>query len=184
MIGWSDVARYFSKDAIAHLATLEQDGGPHVVPLWIDRQNVSELAFFTIDDRARTATLATTPPSKAGRHRSLGPWDTPPPKLVASTIPSLAPLHDRADQLLVGERAVCLGGVDVDDPGPGPGRSPGSTRRRHGQRRCRTPTSPWPQADAHRPGSKRTDGSVSPCTGSLPIRPRWVCLKASGIFKP
>lgn len=46
--GWGPVAHHFSTDAVAHLATLNKDGGPHVVPLWVDRLGESDLAFFTI----------------------------------------------------------------------------------------------------------------------------------------
>lgn len=48
MQAWAEVARYFSRDAVAHLTTLEKDGAPHSVPLWIDRHGDSDLVFFTI----------------------------------------------------------------------------------------------------------------------------------------
>ena len=45
---WSVVARYFEGTAVAHLATLDDDGSPHVVPLWIERHGEADLVFFTI----------------------------------------------------------------------------------------------------------------------------------------
>ena len=48
MQAWTDIAHHFSTTAVAHLATLEPDGAPQVVPLWIDRHGDDELVFFTI----------------------------------------------------------------------------------------------------------------------------------------
>ncbi|GAA1424402.1 TIGR03618 family F420-dependent PPOX class oxidoreductase [Agrococcus citreus] len=48
MQAWTDIAHHFSTKAVAHLATLEPDGAPQVVPLWIDRHGEDELVFFTI----------------------------------------------------------------------------------------------------------------------------------------
>lgn len=47
MQAWSDIAHHFSTTAVAHLATLQPDGAPQVVPLWIDRHGDDELVFFT-----------------------------------------------------------------------------------------------------------------------------------------
>ncbi len=47
MQAWDDIAHHFSTTAVAHLATLEPDGAPQVVPLWIDRHGDEELVFFT-----------------------------------------------------------------------------------------------------------------------------------------
>ncbi|MGM1030462.1 MAG: PPOX class F420-dependent oxidoreductase [Actinomycetota bacterium] len=48
MQAWTDIAHHFSTKAVAHLATLEPDGAPQVVPLWIDRHGEEELVFFTL----------------------------------------------------------------------------------------------------------------------------------------
>ncbi|WP_413318088.1 TIGR03618 family F420-dependent PPOX class oxidoreductase [Agrococcus sp. 1P02AA] len=44
---WDEVADRFSTTAVAHLATLQADGSPQVVPLWIDRHGERDLVFFT-----------------------------------------------------------------------------------------------------------------------------------------
>ncbi|MFD7310407.1 TIGR03618 family F420-dependent PPOX class oxidoreductase [Promicromonospora sp. NPDC059942] len=61
MKDWSDVVRYFSGGAVAHLATLDTDGSPHSVPLWIDRHGDSELVFFTIEGSRKDRNLARDP---------------------------------------------------------------------------------------------------------------------------
>lgn len=58
---WSTVARYFEADAVAHLATLQKDGSPHVVPLWVDRHGESNLAFFTINGSRKDRNVARDP---------------------------------------------------------------------------------------------------------------------------
>ncbi len=47
MQAWTDIAHHFTTTAVAHLATLQPDGSPQVVPLWIDRHGEDELVFFT-----------------------------------------------------------------------------------------------------------------------------------------
>ncbi|MCH1881939.1 TIGR03618 family F420-dependent PPOX class oxidoreductase [Agrococcus sp. ARC_14] len=47
MQAWTEIAHHFSTQSVAHLATLEADGSPQVVPLWIDRHGEEELVFFT-----------------------------------------------------------------------------------------------------------------------------------------
>lgn len=44
---WTAIAHHFSTTAVAHLATLQPDCAPQVVPLWIDRHGDDELVFFT-----------------------------------------------------------------------------------------------------------------------------------------
>jgi PPOX class probable F420-dependent enzyme len=46
MRDWSEVASHFSTTAVAHLATLQQDGSPRVVPVWIDVHGDTDLVFF------------------------------------------------------------------------------------------------------------------------------------------
>lgn len=46
MKAWNDVARYFTGDQVTHLATLNKDGGPHVVPVWVEPHGDSDLVFF------------------------------------------------------------------------------------------------------------------------------------------
>lgn len=67
---WADVARYFETEAVAHLATVEPDGSPNSVPLWIARHGESDLVFFSteesrkernIDRDARVAISITKP---------------------------------------------------------------------------------------------------------------------------
>jgi len=45
MDDWTDVARHFSSDAVAHLATLQQDGSPRVTPIWADLDG-EHVVFF------------------------------------------------------------------------------------------------------------------------------------------
>ncbi|WP_072314522.1 TIGR03618 family F420-dependent PPOX class oxidoreductase [Agrococcus sp. Marseille-P2731] len=47
MQAWDELAHHFSTAAVAHLATLQPDGSPQVVPLWIDRHGEDQLVFFT-----------------------------------------------------------------------------------------------------------------------------------------
>ncbi len=47
MKDWNDAARLFSTTAVGHLATLQPDGAPQVVPLWIDRHGDERLVFFS-----------------------------------------------------------------------------------------------------------------------------------------
>ena len=70
MSDWNDVARYFDGDAVAHLATINEDGSPHVVPVWVGREGDGDLTFFMTagsrKDRnlardARAALSTTTP---------------------------------------------------------------------------------------------------------------------------
>lgn len=61
MKAWSDVVRYFTGDAVAHLATIDEDGGPHVVPLWIDRGGESDLVFFTLEGSRKDRNIAREP---------------------------------------------------------------------------------------------------------------------------
>jgi PPOX class probable F420-dependent enzyme len=42
---WDDVARHFSSDAVAHLATLQADGSPRVTPVWADVDG-ERIVFF------------------------------------------------------------------------------------------------------------------------------------------
>ena len=44
---WSEVAPYFAGDAVVHLATLEPDGSPHAVPVWVDVHGDGDLVFFS-----------------------------------------------------------------------------------------------------------------------------------------
>ena len=46
MSDWKDVVPYFSGDAVAHLATINEDGGPHVVAVWVGPQGDDQLTFF------------------------------------------------------------------------------------------------------------------------------------------
>ena len=45
MDDWADVARHFSGGAVAHLATLQQDGSPRVTPVWVDLEG-RDVVFF------------------------------------------------------------------------------------------------------------------------------------------
>lgn len=55
---WSEIARHFTTKAVAHLATLQPDGSPRVVPVWIDVHGDTDLTFFAEDTsvNARNAT--------------------------------------------------------------------------------------------------------------------------------
>lgn len=46
MRDWSEVAERFTTTAVAHLATLQPDGSPRVVPVWIDVHGDTDLVFF------------------------------------------------------------------------------------------------------------------------------------------
>lgn len=46
MKSWTEVARYFTGDQVTHLATLNKDGGPHVVPVWVEPHGDTDLVFF------------------------------------------------------------------------------------------------------------------------------------------
>lgn len=61
MTDWSDVSRYFTGSAVAHLATIEEDGGPHVVPVWVGRHGESDLAFFTIERSRKDRNITRDP---------------------------------------------------------------------------------------------------------------------------
>lgn len=71
MTEWSDVARYLSTDALAHLATLGKDGGPRSVPVWVDVHDHlpggsgptggQGLAFFTEAGSVKDRNLARDP---------------------------------------------------------------------------------------------------------------------------
>jgi len=73
---WSDVARYLTTDALAHLATLGKDGGPRSVPVWVgihdglpdspggstdDLTGGQGLAFFTEEGSVKDRNLARDP---------------------------------------------------------------------------------------------------------------------------
>ncbi len=48
MAPWSDVAEHLRSTAVAHVATLDEDGAPHVAPVWVDVEGESIL-FFTVE---------------------------------------------------------------------------------------------------------------------------------------
>lgn len=60
MADWDDVVRYFSTDAVAHLATIGKDGGPRSVPVWVDVRG-TELLFFTEEGSVKDRNLARDP---------------------------------------------------------------------------------------------------------------------------
>jgi PPOX class probable F420-dependent enzyme len=43
---WSEVTRHFHTTAVGHLATLQEDGSPRVVPIWVDLHGESDVVFF------------------------------------------------------------------------------------------------------------------------------------------
>lgn len=47
MTDWNEIAPMFAGTAVAHLATVGKDGGPRSVPVWIDVEGDTDLAFFT-----------------------------------------------------------------------------------------------------------------------------------------
>ena len=51
MTDWNDVRPYFERAAVAHVATLLPDGGPHSVPVWVGLEG-DELAIF-MDEGSR-----------------------------------------------------------------------------------------------------------------------------------
>lgn len=61
MKNWSEVAPHFAGTSVAHLATLEKDGSPHVVPLWSDRYGETDLVFFTIEGSRKDRSVARDP---------------------------------------------------------------------------------------------------------------------------
>jgi PPOX class probable F420-dependent enzyme len=46
---WSDVARHLRSTAVAHVATIDEDGAPRVAPVWVDAEGESNLVFFTVE---------------------------------------------------------------------------------------------------------------------------------------
>ncbi|NYF11642.1 PPOX class probable F420-dependent enzyme [Leifsonia sp. AK011] len=48
MSDWNDVVPYFSGDAIVHLATINEDGSPHAVPVWVGPYGDGQLTFFMV----------------------------------------------------------------------------------------------------------------------------------------
>ena len=61
MSDWKDVAPYFAGDALAHLATINDDGSPHVVPVWVDREGESDLTFFMTAGSRKDRNLSREP---------------------------------------------------------------------------------------------------------------------------
>jgi PPOX class probable F420-dependent enzyme len=61
MSDWSEVAPHFSGTAVAHVATIEEDGGPHVVPVWVGREGASALVFFTVEGSRKDRNVARDP---------------------------------------------------------------------------------------------------------------------------
>ncbi|MDH6181839.1 PPOX class probable F420-dependent enzyme [Microbacteriaceae bacterium SG_E_30_P1] len=46
MSDWNDVVPYFDGSAVAHLATINEDGSPHAVAVWVGPHGDGELEFF------------------------------------------------------------------------------------------------------------------------------------------
>lgn len=61
---WKDVVPYFSADAMVHLATINEDGGPHVVPVWVGPYGDDRLTFF-MESGSRKDTNLTRDPRAA-----------------------------------------------------------------------------------------------------------------------
>jgi PPOX class probable F420-dependent enzyme len=64
---WDDVRPYFLSDAPAHVATLQPDGAPHAVPVWVGVEDVKDdadgdaIAFFTETDSRKDRNLRADP---------------------------------------------------------------------------------------------------------------------------
>jgi len=61
MTDWSEVAPHFTGTAVAHLATIDEDGAPHVVPVWVDLEGESALTFFTLEGTRKDRNIAREP---------------------------------------------------------------------------------------------------------------------------
>jgi len=61
MTDWTEVAPKFAGTAVAHLATVGKDGGPRSVPVWIDVEGESDLAFFTEAGSLKDRNIARDP---------------------------------------------------------------------------------------------------------------------------
>lgn len=75
MAAWNEVAPYFSTQAVAHVATLNKDGGPHVVPVWVDVQGDSDLVFFSIEGSLKDRNLTRDPRVAFSITRADNPFD-------------------------------------------------------------------------------------------------------------
>ncbi|TNM69639.1 TIGR03618 family F420-dependent PPOX class oxidoreductase [Streptomyces sp. NP160] len=60
MADWDEVVRYFTTDAVVHLATVGKDGGPRSVPVWVDADG-EQLVFFTEEGSVKDRNLARDP---------------------------------------------------------------------------------------------------------------------------
>lgn len=60
MPDWSAVTRLLTGEAVAHIATVRDDGGPHSTPVWMDVDG-PRLAFFTQEGSAKDRHLRSDP---------------------------------------------------------------------------------------------------------------------------
>jgi PPOX class probable F420-dependent enzyme len=60
MSDWQAVRPYFERAAVAHVATLMPDGGPHSVPVWVGVEG-DRLAFFSIAGSRKDRNISADP---------------------------------------------------------------------------------------------------------------------------
>ncbi len=60
MSSWNDVRAYFDRDAVCHLATLQPDGSPYSVPVWVGVEG-ERLAVFMEEDSRKDENLRRDP---------------------------------------------------------------------------------------------------------------------------
>lgn len=60
MTSWDDVRPHFERAAVAHLATLQPDGSPYSVPVWVGVEG-DRLAVFMEEDSKKDAALQRDP---------------------------------------------------------------------------------------------------------------------------
>ncbi len=61
MQSWDEVAPRFAEPTIGHLATLEPDGSPNSVPVWVHREGPDHLALFSIAGQRKDRNIVRDP---------------------------------------------------------------------------------------------------------------------------
>lgn len=92
MTSWENVRPYFERAAVAHVATLLPDGGPHSVPVWVGVEG-DRLAFFMEEDSLKDRNLQRDPRVAFSTTRPDEPLD-------------MATVRGRAVERLTGDAAM------------------------------------------------------------------------------
>jgi PPOX class probable F420-dependent enzyme len=61
MAPWSAVVQHLRSTAVAHVATIDEDGAPHVAPVWVDVEGESNLAFFSVEGSRKDRNIQRDP---------------------------------------------------------------------------------------------------------------------------